>query len=716
MAARSITTDAVRTRPSPNARRRFACVCVPAVVLAEVVAIIAGGNGAAASTPVTTMFNGATQLVGTAGAVPTAAVANSSGGMLVIGSTATGEGCTLSTLGRDGASTTYLGRTPGGVNCTVTSLARPSATDGIAVVSQTATGLVGGSSSNGGESFGWSVIASVGIPKALAADPAPTPGSIADLFLIVENARTGVPYVAVSTNAGMTFSLGSSLINPADIPTTAGGGQALVVGNLVARRGPTGLSLYSTLEIGNSTATQPGQSTSPPVLSQVYEAVGTVSAGTPANPAPSAAAVTPTKPAPSVTWRDAEAYSAPAGTSLDAHGAVTTVDGAGRVYTAFSAGGHVYLKSEQMGLAWNLFTPPTSIDTTSAGAPAGADTAVAPSIAAGGGGMVDVAWLESPRGLHSASGTWAVFMAQTVNGGSSWHAYRVTRSAVHDGAPAGSVQVVVDPASGAASLAYSDDLAAPGTPSLFATRQCGGLSATTGGTLAGGCAAPRPTQTVLPGSICSGPQVRNRAFDAVHNGANIPALDVYTARFATVNASSEAVTLTVGRVSSVVPSGVLEALWRVTWSQGGVHFYAQAAMLAGDAATFSVGIMNTNGSPGPSVPVPGHMATLSDGSNTGAITIEIPFTAIGRPVPGTLMTNIAADSLAVFKGALSTPQLVDHAPDSSRSAAFTVLQACAPEAVVPEAPSAALLPLVGGFAGLAIAWTRRRRRQVTTDE
>ena len=696
MAARSITTDAMRTRPSPNAWWRFVCVIAPTVVLAEIAAMITGETGAAASSPVVSMFNGATQLVGTAGAVPTAAVADSSGGMLVIGSTATGSGCTLSTLGHDGATSAYLGRTPGGANCTLTSLARPPGVDGVAVVSQTASGLIGGNSSDGGASFGWSVIANLGVPKALASDPAPTPGSAADLFLIVQNARTGVPYVAVSNNAGVTFSLGAPLINPADISPTAGTAPALVAGNLVARRGPTGLLLYSALEVGSST-TQPG------VLSQVYEAVGTVSA------------ITPTNPEPSVAWRDAEVYSAPPGTSLDARGAVTSVDAAGRVYTAFAAGGHLYVKTEQMGLPWNLFTQPTALDSASTGAPSGADTAFAPAVAAGADGMADVAWLESSNTLHSASRTWAVFMAQTVNAGGSWRTYRVSRSAVHVGAPAGSVQVVVDPASGAASLAYSDDLAVPGTPSLFATRQCGGLSATTGGALAGNCSAPRQTQTVLPGSVCSGPQVRNRAFDAIHNGVNIPALDVYTARFTTVSASMEAVTITVGRVSSVVPGGTLESVWRVVWAQAGIEYYAQATMLVGHAATYSVGVMSAGTVPGPGVGVSGRMTTVSDGSNTGAISIDIPLAAVGRPAPGTLMTNIGVDSLAVFKGGLQTPQLVDHAPDSSPSAAFTVMQACPPGEVVPEVPSAALLPLVGGFVGLAIAW-KRRRREVAANE
>jgi hypothetical protein len=709
MAARSNTTDAVSMRPSTRDRWRLACVSALAVVLVEVVAIITGGTGEAAAPTVNATFNVATQLLGTSGAVPTAVVDDSTGGMIVIGSTGASAGCTLSTLGRDGASTRYFGRTPGGSNCRLATVAGSPGSDGLAVVSQTASGLVGGRSSNGGGSFAWSIIAGLGIPRALASDPMPAPGSNPDLFLLVQNAHTGVPYIGVSTNNGMTFALGSALINPADVPVGAwqGPGPTPVVGNLIARETPTGLMLYSVFETGTGSAAQPGQAAPTHALTQVYEAVGVVS--------PATASVAE----PSVTWRDAAVYSAPTGTSLDPSGAVTAVDGNGRMYTAFSDGRHLYVKGDQTGFPWNLFTPPLIIDTAATGIPAGTDAAFAPSIAAGGGGMADVAWLVGTGGVAGApvaSRSWAVFMAQTIDGGSSWRAYRVTRGVVHDGVPAGSVQLAIDSNGGAASLAYSDDLASPGMPSLYATRQCGGLSATTGGALAGGCAAPRPTQSVLPGSICSGPQVRNRAFDAIHNGANIPALDVYTARFGIVDVSTEAVTITVGNISFTEPSGVTESLWRVTWSQGGVEYYAQAAMVAGRAATYSVGVMNADGSPRPGTSVSGHMATLSGGSNTAAITIDIPLAAVGRPAPGTLMSHIAADSLAVFNGPISTPQLVDHAPDGSAGAVFTVQQTCPPNEVVPEVPSAALLPLMGGIAGIVVAVKRRRRSPLGADE
>jgi hypothetical protein len=441
MAKRSNTTGDMPSRQSPSGRRRLVCVAAFAVALADVAVLMTGGAVGAASPPAGSIFNGATQLVGTAGAVPTSAVAQSNGGMLVVGSTAAGDGCTLSTLGHDGATAVLLGRTPGGVNCEVTELVQPSGSDGAAVVSQTATGLIGGNSGNGGATFGWSNVPAIGTPRGLAADPAPTPGSVAELFLIVQDPHTGVPYIAVSTDAGVTFSIGASLIDPSDISAVTSGGQdaELVVGNLVARRTSMGLVLYSVLETGGPTAAE--TSVSGHVLRQVYEAVGTVTPATPGGQAPA------------VAWRDSEVYTAPEGVSLDARGAVTTVDGTGRIFTAFSDGGHLYVKSDAPGLPWDLFLPPIAVNTSASGAPAGADIAFAPSIAAGGDGMVDVAWLESTGSVSTPSSAWRVFMAQTIDGGSSWHAYPVTRAAVHNGTPAGSVQMVVDQNSGAASLA-----------------------------------------------------------------------------------------------------------------------------------------------------------------------------------------------------------------------------------------------------------------------
>lgn len=102
------------------------------------------------------------------------------------------------------------------------------------------------------------------------------------------------------------------------------------------------------------------------------------------------------------------------------------------------------------------------------------------------------------------------------------------------------------------------------------------------------------------------------------------------------------------------------------------------------------------------------MGTLAGGSSTGAITVDIPLAAVGNPVAGTQMTNIVAASLAVFKDSVSAPQLVDRAPDGSAGAAFSVAQACPPAAVVPEIPSAALIPLVGGVAALLVTLERRR--------
>jgi hypothetical protein len=567
------------------------------------------------------------------------------------------------------------------------------------VLSQGAGGYIDGTSSNGGVSFTWSQTSGLGIPKALVADPSSNLGTKEDLFLLVQNTQTGMPFIALSIDGGRTFTLGSTLINPTDIPASLwqGPNGTLAIGNLVARRTPAGLRLYSVIETGAGIALHSRQGAPQfPTLSRVFEAMGTVSA------------LTPSHPLPSVTWHDAAVYAGSFTATLDPHGAATTVDSVGRVYATFTDGRHLYVKADRTGLGWNAVTAPAIID-SAPGMPPGSAAVSAPAVAAGADGMVDVAWYEA-----TAPGSWHVLMAQSINRGRAWHVYPVSGS-VHAGSAAGSLQLVVNEATGAAAIAYSGDLASPGLPSLFATRQCGGLSITTGRALVDNCAAPRLAQSVIPGSVCSGPQVRNRAFNALHNGANIAALDVYTARFSTVTSTTQAVTITVGAISPALPHGVTKSFWRVTWMQGPAHrYYAEAMMGAGRPATYSVGVMRADGTTGPGTAVSGHMGEVADGSNTGAITIEIPLTAIGNPTGGTPLSNIVATSLAVFTGSIPVAQVVDRAPDGSAGAAFSVQQACPPASVVPEVPAAALLPLVGGVAGIIVMLVRRRRSRSVT--
>src|SRR6202011_5533279 len=543
-----------------------------------------------------------------------------------------------------------------------------------------------------------------------AADPVPAAAGTSDLFLLVNDATTGLPHVAVSHDAGATYVVGPTLVNPADIAAGQwqGNGPLPLAGNLVARRDATGLHLYSVVATAESAADRAAQATAKTNnLNRVYAAIGTV---TPA-PAPGGP--------PTVSWHDVEAYHAPAGTALNRTAPATAVDSAGHVYETFASGRHVFAKSDLTGLAWNPAVAPVSVDAVAAGLPTGMDASVMPAIAAGGNGKVDLAWYGATGGLATSPNpagdphnSWAVFMAQTLDGGATWTSYPVSGNAVHQGPEAGALQLAVDQVSGVAAVAYASDQAAPGLLSLFATRQCTGFSAVTGLALVDDCVAPQPATPVLPGTTCPGPQVRDAAGDALDTsasgiGANVAALDILLAEFRIVDPTTELATLTLNRMSTTLPVNIAQAQWRLTWTQGVIEHYAQASMAAGQAPVYTFGTVNPDGTLGAGTPVQG---ALIPGAN-GTITFTLPLALIGNPAAGSMLQNITAATYAVYTSQGSpAAQLVDRAPDGGAGADYAVAQVCAPLSNVPEIPAAALLPLVGGATAIAVAVKRRRSR------
>ena len=632
--------------------------------------------------------------------------------MYFIGSTGAGTGCTLFNLSRDGSSAAYLGRTPGGVECTLNQATLKPSALGLTVATQSPDGTLSGRALNGGASFMWADTSGPIAMGSLAADPVLNTAGTSDLFLLVNDATTGLPHVAVSHDAGATYAVGPTLVNPADIAAGQwqGAGPLPLAGNLVARRDATGLHLYSVVETADSAADRSAQAAAKTDnLNRVYAAVGTVT--------PS---LTPGG-APTVSWHDVEAYHAPKGTALNHTSPATAVDSAGHVYETFADGRHVFAKSDATGLAWNPAVAPLTIDAIATGLPAGMDASVIPAIAAGGNGKADVAWYGATGGLPTAPdpstdlhNSWAVYMAQTLDGGATWTAYPVSGNAVHQGPAAGALQLAVDQVSGVAAVAYAGDQAAPGLPSLFATRQCTGFSAVTGVALVDDCVAKQPATPVLPGSTCPGPQVRDAAGDALDTsasgiGANIASLDVLLAEFRIVDPSTELATLTLNNMSATLPVNIAQAQWRLTWTQGAIEHYAQASIVAGQAPVYTFGTVNPDGTLGAGAPVQG---ALIPGAN-GTITFTLPLALMGNPAAGSMLQNISAATYAVYTSQGSpAAQLVDRAPDGGAGADYAVAQVCAPLTNVPEIPAAALLPLVGGATtAIAVAVKRRRSRR-----
>ena len=692
-------------RPS----HRFRWGGIAFVLGAATVLVSGGAHEALAAVP--TPFNPPIAASGGAGSTPTGAAVATDGSVYFIGSTGPGTGCSLFNLSRDGSTAAYLGRTPGGVACSVNEATlHPSAT-GLTVATKSVDGTLSGRALNGGASFTWADTSGPIAMGSLAADPAPNAAGTSDLFLLVNDATTGLPHVAISHDAGATYAVGPTLVNPADIASGqwSGAGPLPLAGNVVARRDATGLHLYSVVETADSAADRTAQGLAKTNnLNRVYAAIGTVT--------PS---LTPGG-APTVSWHDVEAYHAPKGTALNHTGPATAVDSAGHVYEAFADGRHVFAKSDLTGLAWNPTVAPLTVDAIATGLPAGMDASVIPAIAAGGNGKVDLAWYGATGGLATAPdpsadtrNSWAVYMAQTLDGGATWTAYPVSGNAVHQGPAAGALQLAVDQVNGVAAVAYAGDQAAPGLPSLFATRQCTGFSAVTGLALVDDCVATQPATPVLPGSTCPGPQVRDAAGDALDTsasgtGGNAASLDILLAEFRIVDPSTELATLTLNRMSATLPVNIAQAQWRLTWTQGAVEHYAQASMPAGQAPVYTFGTVNPDGTLGAGTPVQG---ALIPGAN-GTITFTLPLALMGNPAAGSMLQNISAATYAVYTSQ-GTPaaQLVDRAPDGGAGADYAVAQVCAPLTNLPEIPAAALLPLVGGATAIAVAVKRRRSRR-----
>jgi len=667
------------------------------------------------------IFNAPIALPGALGATDPSVVVGPTGTAYVSGSDGAGQGCVLDRLSPDGSAGKYLGRVEGGGGCSIAIAPSSSGSpDAVAYASSSPAGLVVSRSGNAGTTFTSALLqgatsagaGSTATDPQLGVDGAPT------AFLLFQDATTRAPELAVSIDGGLTYAAGASPINPADAGAALPQGLPALAGNLVARRDDTGLTLYTVFETGaGPTDTS---------YDRLFAAVGTVT--------PAAAPAT----APTTAWHDFLVDAAPPGSQLDRPRPVTAVDAAGHVYVAFSDGTHVYVKADFDGAHWNASQAPATVDSF-ARIPGGLTSSLLPALAAGGNGIVDLAWYAAsnpdPTKLGStadASNAWGVYLAQTTDSGTTWAAYPVTNHAIHQGAlcvagdaacaasqqspsnppVAPSVQVAIDQLSGAATVAYDDDVASPGLPSLSAARQCGGLSAVTGQPLGGTCAAPAVAPASSTGSTCPGPQITHLAGAAIDNtakgsGQNILNLDITQEVLNQTPGGDLVAAITVQHLDLNPGAPDIQAqTWALHWTYAGVHYYATAT-LAPKAQTYRVGTVGPDGTLGPVHAVTG---ALIPGVG-GRILMSIPARDVGRPSPGALLGNTYAASYATYATGAATPGdqvLVERAPDAGFGAPAMV-GLCPPASDVPDAPIAVMLPL-GAAAGGSILWMLRRKR------
>jgi hypothetical protein len=762
-----------RTRPV----RRPARFAVPLIGALAITGLALNTTPASAAPPPAAGFNPNLQLKNSDGAGEPSIRTDHSGNSYVIGPTGfpTG-GCHAFKVKPDGSASTDLGfpdHNVGGGDCDW-ALGPPetgSTNDVLGYSSLLLSSIVTGKSTDGGATFSPPNLYGQTVPADdrmwNAADPQLNGAGLDDMFMTYHDLHTDQIWQETSVNGGASYTgVPNGVINPAEVPpqqwTSSCPGAGCVVGgpavfagnelgNIVARRTATGLTLYSIFTTPDSGT---DNTNSVNEENRVYAAVAHVTdvPGT----------LIPQQP---ITWDDYEIWHGPLNTIYSQIFPVISVDNSGRVYAAFSDASHMYVKSTADPTNWGCpaastvpggsdpcTVAPTQIDTLSNGYPAGENTSIMPWMAApvtGSGSALDVVWYGAHGGVAGknldANAVWDVYMAQTIDGGASWKVSTVSDHHIHtgpictqgDACTAGSrtlldfFQVAIDPTNGAATVTWADDHLNPGIASLYFTRQCSGDSVTTYANppiASSSCLSPPAPPPPPPfGSICPGPQILDLTGDAPNNypggdGANMPMFDILNAFFGTTESAGHAaqiiVTLTLNNLSAPPPPpNIPSGQWSVLFTIGSTHYFVEAdSNGSGSNATvqFSDGTISNGTATFTNTAVPGQFNT---GPN-GTIVWVVPVADLGNPANNTVITNTFANdrgTIAVQGNGLQYTAAADTAPpgDNPANAGFgadyVINQSC-PAATTPEAPLTALL-LGGGFIGGSAGWIRRQRRR-----
>jgi hypothetical protein len=685
---------------------------------------------APASPPPTATFNPNLLLQGSSSAAEPSIRTDQFGQSFVIGPTGVPAGCKAFRVRHDGSASSFLGfpdHTAGGGDCDwaigpqeTASLPGfgPSTDSGLAYSSLTAANITVGKSNDGGTTFGPPnpAAAQVGGDDRMwqAADPKLNSGGFDTVFMSYHDVSTGNIDVSISVDGGQTYVQSTPLINPLEVTPAQWNGLLAgnELGNIVAYRPKGGsLTLYSIFETPDSPTDNTCQGTvnGTANFNRVYEAIGTVTD-------------VPYPGAPTVVWHDYEIYHGPGtvysdpllctvvtpGARYDRIFPVTAVDAAGKAYAFWSDGKNIDYKTDATGTTWSPTAVPSQISN-----PAGVNTTIMPWAQAGASGLADLVFYGAQGPIagdnDNAGNIWNAYMAQTVDGGSTWGVFKASDHNIHKGSICISglncnlfggdrtlldfFQISIDPTNGAADIAYADDHASPGSAVAYFTRQCTGVSATTGTALVNDCVTPPPPPTPPQGTTCPGPQILDFVNDAPNNypagmGQNMDNLDIENAFFSSSTASPNIdVTLTIKNLQ-VPPTAdnpnYTSALWTVYWQQAGTAnvpggptwWFAQANTTPPAEGFFSDGTFNagTDAYSGRH----GTSGQFNSGLN-GTIVIHVPRTDVGSPGNGAILTNTFADTAGAFLVAGTGLRFIaraDRAPDSNYGANYVVAQTC----------------------------------------
>src|SRR5438132_12931631 len=347
--------------------RRLAGILAAAALPALPLAL--SGSGAAASQPTSgATFNANLLLQGSTNTGEPSIRTDRFGHAFVIGPTGVPAGCKAWRVTHDGSSAAYIGQpdhTAGGGDCdwaigpqeTSATISPAPTDDDLAYSSLSLANITTGKSDDGGNSFGPPNVYSQqegGDDRMwMAADPPLNPLGFADIFMTYHD--VGGPQdiqLGISIDGGFSYVQNAPIINNTDVSPGQwhGSGAGFVgdgneLGNIVARRTATGLTLYSIFEPPDSPTDNTNQALAGTAnYNRVYEAVGTVTSDT----AP-----------PVISWRNYEIYHGPLGARSDRSFPLTAVDHAGRVYAFWTDGNYVDYKTAATRTGWKPSNAPS---------------------------------------------------------------------------------------------------------------------------------------------------------------------------------------------------------------------------------------------------------------------------------------------------------------------------------------------------------------------
>ena len=254
-------------------------------------------------------------------------------------------------------------------------------------------------------------------------------------------------------------------------------------------------------------------------------------------------------------------------------------DAKGTLYATFDDQRHVYVAhSTDLGATWS---EPRRVDT-------GLTVAAYPTLVAGVGGAVDVAFLGTTSAAADTAARdaeWYVYLAQSLDAGAARPAwtqsvadqrpvhYNQLAQGIHYASYGDFLRIAVDPRDGRAIVAYQEDRGAAGhdSPSgIVVARQCTGT----------GILGPRKAVPCAPAALpdADPPAVETACPDQVADAAGdapVPSLDVRTAGIA-YDSGDLVARLSVADLSLTPPTGSGGQAWTVFWETERARYFLRA--------------------------------------------------------------------------------------------------------------------------------------------